>query len=85
MDPFIEVIGQGTLTEKVAEYRMDLSVTVRATQGDAALKEATELRYSHAIINPIRRSCSGVLVPDKRIYFNDVDHLQLVYGLHGRH
>jgi uncharacterized protein YggE len=44
MDPFIEVIGQGTLTEKVVEYRMDLSVTVRAVQGDAALKEATELR-----------------------------------------
>ena len=44
MDPFIEVVGQGTLTEKVAEYRMDLSVTVRAAQGDVALKEATELR-----------------------------------------
>jgi uncharacterized protein YggE len=44
MDPFIEVIGQGTLTEKVVEYRVDLSVTVRAAQGDAALKEATELR-----------------------------------------
>jgi len=44
MDPFIEVIGQGTLTEKVVEYRADLSVTVRAAQGDAALKEAIELR-----------------------------------------
>jgi uncharacterized protein YggE len=44
MDPFIEVIGQGTLTEKVVEYRADLLVTVRAAQGDAALKEATKLR-----------------------------------------
>jgi uncharacterized protein YggE len=44
MDAFIEVIGQATLTEKVVEYRADLSVTVRAGQGDAALKEAIELR-----------------------------------------
>jgi uncharacterized protein YggE len=44
MDPFIEVIGQGTLTEKVTEYRADLSITVRAAQGDAALKDATQLR-----------------------------------------
>jgi uncharacterized protein YggE len=44
MDPFIEVIGQATLTEKVVEYRADLSVTVRAARGDAALKEATEIR-----------------------------------------
>jgi uncharacterized protein YggE len=44
MDPFIEVFGQGTLTEKVTEYRIDLSVAVRAAQGDAALKEAIELR-----------------------------------------
>jgi uncharacterized protein YggE len=44
MDPFVEVIGRGTLTEKVTEYRADLSVTVRAAQGDAALMEANELR-----------------------------------------
>jgi uncharacterized protein YggE len=44
MDPFIEVIGQAALTEKAVECRADLSVTVRASQGDAALKEALELR-----------------------------------------
>src|SRR5215475_12458645 len=44
VDAFIEVIGQGTLTEKVVEYRADLSVAVRAARGDAALEEAIELR-----------------------------------------
>jgi uncharacterized protein YggE len=44
MDPFIEVIGQAALTEKVVEYCADLSLTVRASQSDAALKEAIELR-----------------------------------------
>ncbi len=44
MKTYIEVIGQGTLTEAVTEYRADLSVTVRAAQGDAALQEATDLR-----------------------------------------
>jgi len=44
MDPFIEVIGQAALTEKAIEYRADLSVTVRASHGDAALKETIELR-----------------------------------------
>jgi hypothetical protein len=28
MDPFIEVIGQAALTEKVVEYCADLSLTV---------------------------------------------------------
>src|SRR5215470_3184243 len=44
MDPFIELIGQSTLTEKVTEYRMDLTLTVRAAQNDVALREVTELR-----------------------------------------
>src|SRR5262245_56407607 len=44
MEPFIEVIGRGALTQKMTEFRADLSVTVRAAHGDAALKEAAELR-----------------------------------------
>src|SRR5262249_53539887 len=44
VDAFIEVIGQGTLTETVVVYRADLSVAVRAAKDDAALKAATELR-----------------------------------------
>jgi uncharacterized protein YggE len=44
MEPFIEIIGQGTLAEKVVEYRADLSVSVRASRDDTALNEAIELR-----------------------------------------
>jgi uncharacterized protein YggE len=41
---FIEVVGVGTLVERVGEYRADVTVQVRAAQVETAIKEVAELR-----------------------------------------
>lgn len=44
MNRFIEVVGIGTLTESVVEYRADVSLQVRAAQVETAIKEVADLR-----------------------------------------
>lgn len=44
MDRFIDVVGIGTLSESVAEYRADVTLQVRAAQVETAIKEVSELR-----------------------------------------
>ncbi|HEX5687426.1 MAG TPA: SIMPL domain-containing protein [Ideonella sp.] len=44
MDRFIEVVGVGKLVERVAEYRADVTLQVRAAQVETAIKEVADLR-----------------------------------------
>jgi uncharacterized protein YggE len=44
VDRFIEVVGVGALVEAVTEYRVDVTLQVRAAQVETAIREVTELR-----------------------------------------
>lgn len=44
MDSFIEVRGEAAVTESVAEYRADLTMSVRAAHVEVAAREVEELR-----------------------------------------
>jgi len=44
LDRFIDVVGTGTLSESVAEYRADVTLQVRAAQVETAIQEVSDLR-----------------------------------------